>query len=217
LLYTLFGWLVIPKCHHCSHFRLDVKHNLSGHKAFKEAYTLICELNVAETTAPVEPRNFTALADQEKKKANLFARTFEAIVNWPLLRKVETSVFGAMFIALPFFALRVVDHATTTLAVKNTSVDLVNDLIRCKGLAKQHQVNITLTSRTSTDKAPGAYEIKDEEKTVEEVLLPKGVNIIGSVTFDPQGLPLHASSFIVSKGIRSAHVDVNTQGDIAVP
>lgn len=160
---------------------------------------------------------FHVLAEQPKKNKGDIGQTIDAIGQWPLFRKVETFVFAAMFIALPLFALKVVDHATTTLAVKNTSVDLVNDLIRCKGLAKEHQVNITLTSRNPTDKTPAAYEIRDEEKTVEEVILPKGVNVVGSVTFDPQGLPLHAASFIVSKGIRSAHVDVSKQGDIAVP
>lgn len=158
-----------------------------------------------------------ALAEQPKKNKGDIGQTIDAIGQWPLFRKVETFVFAAMFIALPLFALKVVDHATTTLAVKNTSVDLVNDLIRCKGLAKEHQVNITLTSRNATEKAPAAYEIRDEEKTVEEVIVPNGVNVVGSVTFDPTGMPLHAASFIVSKGIRTAHVDVSTQGDIGVP
>jgi hypothetical protein len=172
---------------------------------------------VRRSGAPLGSTTLIALAEQEKKNKDDIAQTIDWIAQWPLFRKVETFVFAAMFIALPLFALKVVDHATTTLAVKNTSVDLVNDLIRCQSLAKQHQVNITLTSRTSTDKEPGAYEIRDEEKTVEEVILPKGVNVVGSVTFTPLGPPLHASSFIVSKGIRSAHVDVSNQGTIAVP
>jgi hypothetical protein len=196
---------------------LDVKQYLSRHKAFKEAYTGVVDKMCAEAGHHWGSPTLIALAEQEKKNKDDIAQTIDWIAQWPLFRKVETFVFAAMFIALPLFALKVVDHATTTLAVKNTSVDLVNDLIRCQGLAKQHQVNITLTSRTSTDKAPGAYEIRDEEKTVEEVILPKGVNVVGSVTFTPLGSPLHASSFIVSKGIRSAHVDVSNQGLIAVP
>ncbi|MFX5526309.1 hypothetical protein ABTD59_18845, partial [Acinetobacter baumannii] len=69
-------------------------------------------------------------------------------------------MFAAMFIALPLFALKVVNHATTTLAVKNTSVDLVNDLIRCRGLAKEHHLNITLTSKTAKGSEPSEYEIR---------------------------------------------------------
>lgn len=177
---------------------------------------MIVNANGAPTRHPGTTKS-RVLAEQPKKSKGDIGQTIDSIGQWPLFRKVETFVFAAMFIALPLFALKVVDHATTTLAVKNTSVDLVNDLIRCKGLAKEHQVNITLTSRNPTDKSPAGYEIRDEEKTVEEVILPKGVNVVGSVTFDPQGLPLHSASFIVSKGIRSSHVDVSKQGEIAVP
>lgn len=157
------------------------------------------------------------MADKEQKKSGDIAQTIDAIAQWPLFRKLETFVFAAMFIALPLFALKVVNHATTTLAVKNTSVDLVNDLIRCRGLAKEHKVGITLTSKVATDKEPSEYEIRDEEKAVELVKLPPGVNVVGSVTFDAEGLPLHAASFLVSKGIKTAHVDVSPQGEITSP
>lgn len=155
--------------------------------------------------------------NQEKSKADAIARKYEAIVNWPLLRKFESLVFAGLFLALPLFAWKVVEHSTTQLAVKNSAVDLVNDLIRCKSLAKQHQVSITLTSRPPTAVMPAAYMIQDEEKTVEEVRLPKGVSMIGSVTFNPQGLPNAPASFIVSKGIRIAHVEVDRDGRIQFP
>lgn len=152
--------------------------------------------------------------DKENKTGDAFVNRYDAIVNWPLLRKLETCIFAAMFLALPLLAYKVVDYTTTILAVKNSAVDLVNDLLRCKNLAKQYNTSITLKCRVAENNQGSAYEIRDEEKAVEEVILPKGVNVVGSVTFNHDGLPGGPSSFIVTKGFRNSHVEIDSQGMI---
>lgn len=138
-------------------------------------------------------------------------------MNWPLLRKFETLIFFCMMLLLPVFAVKVVNVTTTHLAVKNTAVDLVRDLIHAKQMAKDYTVNITVTSRPATPTDSCAYLIQDDQRTLEEVVLPKGVSLVGSVVFDPRGLPNSAASFIVTKGRLSAHVDVDTSGMISSP
>ena len=148
------------------------------------------------------------------KDDNAVFKRYEAILNWPLLRKLETCIFAAMFVAFPLLAYKVIDYTTTIVAVKNSAVDLVNDLIRCKNLARQYNTSITLKCRVAENNQGSAYEIRDEEKAVEEIILPRGVNVIGSVTFDADGRPSGPSSFIVTRGLRSSHVEIDSQGII---
>lgn len=129
-----------------------------------------------------------------------------------MLRKAETLVFVALFIALPFFAINVVEHTKIQAAVIQTAYALVQDLRRSREIAKSHGFSITVTSRPSTDKQPAAYVIKDDKQIIEEVLLPPGVTIIGKVTFDDTGFPTAPASFIVTKASRTAHVDIDVQG-----
>jgi hypothetical protein len=156
----------------------------------------------------------SGLDKEDRAAKGAFVSRYEAIVNWPLLRKMETCIFAAMFLALPLLAFKVVDYTTTVLAVKNSAVDLVNDLIRCKNLAKEYNTSITLKCRTAEANQGSAYEIRDEHKAVEEVILPKGVNVVGAVTFHPEGVPRGPASFIVTKGFRNSHVEIDAQGII---
>jgi hypothetical protein len=150
----------------------------------------------------------------DKSNRNVFVTRYEAIANWSILRKMETLVFAAMFLALPLLAYKVVDYTRTVLSVKNSAVDLVKDLIHSKNLAQQYHTTITLRCRTTTGDQASAYEIRDSEKAVEEVILPRGVNVVGSVTFDADGHPTGPASFIVSKNNRNSHVDIDSQGII---
>jgi len=145
-----------------------------------------------------------------KNKAGLKA-------NWPLLRKFETLVFACMLALLPFFALKVVNVTTTQLAVKNTAVDLVNDLNRAKGFAKDGNVSITVASRQDPKSGPPAYLIQDDLRTIEEIVLPKGVSIEGSVKFDASGKPAAATSFTITKGLKHVRVVVDDAGVISSP
>lgn len=139
------------------------------------------------------------------------------VTDWVFLRKIETFVFAFMFLALPFFALKVVHTTTTTLSIKNTIVDLVRDLETWRGTAREKHVEIQLESKPGLNGKPFMYCIKQDGRLVEEVRLPPGVSIIGSVTFSPSGTPAAPSSFLITKGIRSSHVEIDNQGLISAP
>ena len=143
-------------------------------------------------------------------------RKREALTNWPLLRKVETFVFAGLFLAVPLFAVRVVDHATTSLAVKNTAVDLVKDLIRSKNIAISRQASIVLSSEHLQGNKLFMITIREKgsKDVIEEVVLPVGVVMLGSITFDAQGKPTQRASFLVTRNNHTSHVDVDAQGRI---
>lgn len=133
-------------------------------------------------------------------------------LDWPLIRKFESLIFTSMIVAIPFFAYRVVDLTSTQLAVKQTAVDLVKDLVRAKDISKEFGLAITVSGRPGENKKPGAYLIQNGERTIEEVVLPKGVSVLGAITFDEQGVPSSRGTFTISKGWKTQHVNIGADG-----
>ncbi|HIA55357.1 MAG TPA: hypothetical protein EYN91_25285 [Candidatus Melainabacteria bacterium] len=138
-------------------------------------------------------------------------------LDWPLIRKFESLIFASMVFAIPFFAFRVVDLTSTNLSVRQTGVDLVKDLVRAKDISKENGLSITVCGRPATENEGTAYLIQNGNRTIEEVLLPKGVNVVGSVTFDENGMPtLPGATFTISKGWKSSHVTLTREGIAAM-
>lgn len=134
-------------------------------------------------------------------------------LDWPLIRKFESLIFTSMVFAIPFFAFRVVDLTSTQLAVRQTGVDLVKDLVRAKDISKEYGLSITVCGRPATANEGTAYLIQNGNRTIEEVLLPKGVNVLGSVTFDESGTPtMPGAKFTISKGWKSSHISLTREG-----
>lgn len=139
------------------------------------------------------------------------------ILAWPLIRKLESLAFLAMFIAVPFFGYRVVDYTTHHLALNNAAHDLVKDIRKVKEMAVQLDTAITVESVQPVEGKPAAYVIKIEKKTLEEVLLPPGVTMIGGITFTASGLPTHPATFDVHMDNRSLAVDIDANGIVTMP
>ncbi len=139
------------------------------------------------------------------------------LINWVLLRKLETFVFAFLFLALPFFAFKVVDATTSTLAVKNTAAELVQDLIRWKKTAEDEKTSIQITTRPTVGHKGFAYVVKQGDRSLEEVMLPPGVAIVGTVIFDSEGTPKSAATFVITKSSKSVRVEVEPNGLITAP
>jgi hypothetical protein len=139
------------------------------------------------------------------------------VTDWVFLRKFETAVFAFMFMALPFFALKVVYTTTSTMAIKNSVVDLVRDLINWQKISREKHIVVKIESKPAQNGQPSMYVVTQDDRTLEEVRLPQGVTVVGSVILTPQGTPEAPSSFIVTKGIRSSTVDIDKQGLIRAP
>jgi hypothetical protein len=138
-------------------------------------------------------------------------------LDWPLIRKFESLIFASMVFAIPFFAFKVVDLTSTQLAVRQTGVDLVRDLVRAKDISKEYGLSITVCGRPATENEGTAYLIQNGNRTIEEVLLPKGVNVLGSVTFDESGTPtMPGANFTISKGWKSSHISLSREGIAAM-
>ena len=158
-------------------------------------------------------RHAVSMDKSNPKKA---AEPYE-LINWVLLRKLETFVFAFLFLALPFFAFRVVDATTSTLAVRNTAAELVQDLIKWKKTAEDDKTFIQVTTRPTVGHKGFAYVVKQGERSLEEVLLPPGVAIVGTVVFDGEGMPKSAATFVITKGSKSVRVEVDPNGLITAP
>src|SRR5262249_20239646 len=126
-------------------------------------------------------------------------------------------MFASMLIAVPLCAVRVMQHTASAMAVRTSSVDLVKDLIRAKELSRDLMKPVTLTSKPAAKDQPFRYVIEKEGKTLSEVDLPSGVSLIGSVTFDKQGLPETRASFVLSNGPNTISVEVDPKGLVTVP
>jgi hypothetical protein len=137
-------------------------------------------------------------------------------LDWRFIRKVEALVFASMFLAVPFFAFRIVDIAGTSLMVQNTAVDLIKDLIRAREIAKDYGLSITVSSAPPSGNDPCSYLIQNGTRTIEQVVLPRGVSMYGSVTFDDKGFPRNRASFIVSRGAKTSYVEVDGQGQTSL-
>jgi hypothetical protein len=138
------------------------------------------------------------------------------LLNWRLIRKIEGLVFASMLLAIPFFAFRIVDATGTSLMVKNTSVDLVKELIQARETAKNLKLPITVSTCKHVANQPNAYLIQNGERTLQQVILPPGLSMIGSVTFDESGIPIARSAFTISKGLRSVTVEIDSEGNTSV-
>ncbi|HEY9788648.1 MAG TPA: hypothetical protein V6D17_24890 [Candidatus Obscuribacterales bacterium] len=137
-------------------------------------------------------------------------------LDWPLVRKIESLVFASMIVAIPFFAFRVIDVTSTQRAVKETALLLVQDLVRAKNISKEYGLAMTVSGRPGTKNEPSGYVIQNGERVIEQVVLPKGVTVLGSVTFNEQGVPNARGTFTVSKGWKVQSVSVNSEGIAAV-
>jgi len=137
--------------------------------------------------------------------------------HWPpLIRKFETLVFLAMLFVVPFFAYRIVDTAGTSLMVQNTATDLMKDLRKAKEIAQDFHLTISVVSAPPTVNEPNSYLIQSASRTIEQIILPNGVSIAGTVTFADNGLPENPASFIIAKGGRSAFVEVSRDGNTSL-
>ena len=153
----------------------------------------------------------------EGSDKNVSWRATPALGSWPVLRKLETLAFASMFIAVPLFALKVVNQATATLAVTNTSVDLQHDLRRAAEIARTYGLQTKVTTQAITSNVPASYSVQAGDKITEVVRMPRGVNIVGEVHFDDKGLPEKPAVFIISKGSNSVSVDVDNRGVVEMP
>src|SRR5579883_1048368 len=101
------------------------------------------------------------MEESKAPPSNEFQEKSNVQLNWRFVRKIEALVFASMFLAVPFFAFRIVDIAGTSLMVQNTAVDLVRDLIRAREIAKDYGLVITVSSALPGANDPCSYLIQN--------------------------------------------------------
>jgi hypothetical protein len=150
---------------------------------------------------------------QAKKRKGRLA----SLLNWPLVRKLESLVFMAMFLAMPLFAFRVIDYTARQLNLQNTAHDLVKDIRRVKIMAGKFDKDVTVEAKKSVFGKPASYVIRQDDHILEEIVLAKGVTMLGEVTFAPDGKPLSAATFELHTDTKSLSVDVEGDGTVSAP
>lgn len=139
------------------------------------------------------------------------------VLSWAILRKIESLIFLAMFLAVPLFALRVLQYTHARLVVRNVAQSLTNDLQRAKAMSLKQDREIEVTGTSSKKEKYYSYYIRGDSKILEEVVLPEHVSVVGTVTFEPSGHPIRPSSFIVSSYNRTATVEIDKAGLVSAP
>ena len=134
-----------------------------------------------------------------------------------MVRKLESLVFLAMFIAMPLFAWRVIDYTARQLALQNSTHDLVRDIRRVKQMSGTFGYDVTVEAKKGGSDKPSSYVIRHDTNILEEIILAKGVSMIGEVTFHPDGKPKSPATFEVRNENRSLNVDVDGQGVVSMP
>ncbi len=137
--------------------------------------------------------------------------------NWPLTRKVETLIFLAMFLAVPLFAIRVIEYTRAELTIRNICRELVVDLGRAKIMAIQTKKRVEVTGTAMPRSKYFSYVMTTPKGIAEEIVMPETVSVSGMVTFNESGSPQRPSSFIVSSFNRNATVEIDKAGVVSVP
>ncbi len=137
--------------------------------------------------------------------------------NWPLTRKVETLIFLGMFLAVPLFAIRVIEYTRAELTIRNICRELVVDLGRAKIMAIQTKQNVEVTATAMPRSKFFSYVMMTPKGIREEIVMPETVSVSGMVTFTESGLPQRPSSFIVSSFSRNSTVEIDKAGVVSVP
>lgn len=136
-------------------------------------------------------------------------------LNWPTIRKLETLIFASLLLAVPLIALKVMRHTNSAMAVRQSSVDLVRDLIKAKELARELGAPVTLNTHPGKGLMPYSYELEKAGEPMATMEIERGVSCAGSVTFDRTGVPVHPATFILSNGPEVVSVEVDARGMIS--
>ena len=136
--------------------------------------------------------------------------------SWVAVRKLEMLVFAAMLIAVPWFAVRVLQSTYDQGPVRATTAALVNVLEHARHDAASSTEPITVESTKATASRPPGYIVRTGDFVNQEFFLSNNVEVVGSVTFDPGGMPKERSSFVVSRGSATGRVQINAQGEVSV-
>ncbi len=147
--------------------------------------------------------------------------SFFAAKDWSILRKVEALIFLAFFLAVPLFAYRVLQYTHAQLVVLNVTRALVNDLRRARVMAMDNKADVhikdSIFNSPFQHKSYSAYSISLANKTIEQMVLPENVSVIGALTFLDTGSPDRPGSFIVSSFNKTSTVEIDKAGVISVP
>ena len=134
-------------------------------------------------------------------------------------------MFLFMFFAVPWFALRVINYTKAQMTLNNITFNLVNDLHSTKKKAMQERMSVTMKAvqpeilmfSKASSAAPFRYVIMRGIKVEEEIVLPEGISVSGTVTFLKDGTAERPSSFVLSQGKRTATVEIDKRGLVSVP
>ncbi len=77
--------------------------------------------------------------------------------------------------------------------------------------------DVTVEARKAQNGEPPDYVIRHDGEISERILPPKGVSMMGEVTFHPNGQPQSPATFELHFENRSLSIDVDGQGLVSMP
>jgi len=133
------------------------------------------------------------------------------------LSTFELVVAACALIALGLIAWTAFDALTSGLKIHDTATDFAVALRRIETTARDRNAFLTVRVRPPTLHRPTGYVVEQESAAIDEHDFPKGIAVVGEVTFDPQGVPAAPASFFFRRGRDSLTVVVNSKGEVSIP
>lgn len=124
-----------------------------------------------------------------------------------------------VLVITPFLTMNAYDEFVCGFTLNAEAGKIAQTLRQLKEQAHELNTFGTLEAQPVGASGQNSYQvIFDKEDTgVRQVALPKGISLVGSVRFDPQGVPERASVLKLRHGLTNVIVVVSNQGAISVP
>lgn len=138
---------------------------------------------------------------------------------WSKTWYFERLLLLLIVLVVPFLLHGAWQSFVSGFTLRSEAAKVASQLRRIKERAHELNCEGTLAGTPSQPGAVGSYQISydKEGESANQELLPKGIILVGSVTFDPQGVPNRASVLRLRQGLDHASVVISAQGGIVVP
>lgn len=124
-----------------------------------------------------------------------------------------------ILIIAPFLAMAAYEFFVVGFELSSEATKIAQTLRQIKERAHELNTFGTFEARPASQHGLSSYQVgyENSKMGVQQVFLPKGLSLVGSVRFDAQGVPERASVLKIRHGLKHKDIVVSAQGLISVP
>lgn len=133
------------------------------------------------------------------------------------ISRVEWLTILAIAAAVCLWSCQAYDQITAGLAVHDAAAAFAEVLRDTEGECRNRNKFLKVAMLPATPNRACTYLVLSGGQEIKRGELPSGVAAVGEANFDPQGVPLTASTFSFRKGSASARAVVDIRGTVFIP